>query len=191
VTLGWFVHFFGLALVYASVATVLLVGLAAGWRGRAAWRWTPLVLATAFFVFLTQHPFPVADQMVCPMARAEPQLQPLRFMDTASMLMDRNAGLAGWLGNKTIAATIMNVVTCVLIGMAMAPHVTRFRTALLSGAVLTLTVELTQLTGVWGLFPCAYRQFNVDDISANMLGVAIGFAVARHVAIRFGPSRTV
>lgn len=182
-TLGWFVHFFGLAFVYASVATVLILGLARAWRGPAALRAVPVVLATAFFVFLTQHPFPVVAGMDCPMARAVPQLRPFHFMDTVAVLRDRGTGLAGWLGNKTIAAVVMNVLVCAVIGAALARHATRLRIAALFGAVLTLSVELSQLTGVWGLFPCAYRQFNVDDLMLNMLGVTTGFALARRFGI--------
>lgn len=38
-------------------------------------------------------------------------------------------------------------------------------------------IETTQLTGVWGLYPCAYRQFDVDDMLTNTLGAVIGFGI--------------
>lgn len=182
-TVGWFVHFFGLAFVYAAIATVLILGLARLWRGPVAWRAVPLVLATAFFVFLTQHPFPDPGQMECPVPSAAPQLRLFDYRDTVLLLLDRGAGVMGWLGNKMIAATAMNFVICAAIGTALAMHATRVRTAVLFGAALTLSVELSQLTGVWGIFPCAYRQFNVDDLVLNVLGVVTGFAVARRVRI--------
>ena len=50
---------------------------------------------------------------------------------------------------------------------------------MLGGFGLSLTVELTQLTGLWGLYPCPYRQFDVDDLILNTTGVALGFAVVR------------
>ncbi|MGS4946636.1 VanZ family protein [Meridianimarinicoccus sp. RP-17] len=186
-TLGWFVHFFGLAFVYAALATGLAVGGLAGFgRVRAAWHAAPAIMATAFFVFLTQHPFPDPAVMDCPLARAEPQLRPFHFLDTVAMLHDRGVGLRGWLTNKTLAAVVMNVVICAIIGAALARHVRRLRTAALFGAGLTLSVELTQLTGVWGLFPCPYRQFNVDDLILNMTGVLSGFVLVRRVLARGG-----
>jgi glycopeptide antibiotics resistance protein len=38
---------------------------------------------------------------------------------------------------------------------------------------------VAQLTGIWGLYPCAYRQFNVDDLMLNAIGVVVGFLMAR------------
>ncbi|MEV7799249.1 VanZ family protein [Microbacterium foliorum] len=50
--------------------------------------------------------------------------------------------------------------------------------ALASGLGLSLLVETTQLTGVWGLYPCAYRFFDVGDLMTNTLGAVIGCALA-------------
>ena len=45
-------------------------------------------------------------------------------------------------------------------------------TALLVGFGVSLVIETTQLTGVWGIYPCAYRVFDVDDLLMNTLGAA-------------------
>ncbi|EMQ98566.1 VanZ family protein [Paeniglutamicibacter gangotriensis Lz1y] len=50
--------------------------------------------------------------------------------------------------------------------------------ATLTGAAISLFIEVTQKTGVWGLFPCAYRLFDVDDLMVNTLGALIGSIVA-------------
>lgn len=39
-------------------------------------------------------------------------------------------------------------------------------------------IEVTQLTGVWGLYPCAYRVFDVDDLLTNTLGAVVGSLMA-------------
>lgn len=49
--------------------------------------------------------------------------------------------------------------------------------AVLAGCVLSALVETTQLTGVWGIYPCAFRVFDVDDVLANTAGSAIGAVV--------------
>lgn len=56
-----------------------------------------------------------------------------------------------------------------------------FRTALLSGFAASLFIELTQLTGVWGIYGCRYRTFDADDLLTNTLGVVFGFLMVRAV----------
>lgn len=56
--------------------------------------------------------------------------------------------------------------------------------ATLTGLAVSAVVELTQLTGVWGLYSCAYRVFDVDDLLTNTLGAAIGGALAFAVPAR-------
>lgn len=53
-----------------------------------------------------------------------------------------------------------------------------FVVALLSGFGLSLLVETTQLTGVWGLYPCAYRFFDVGDLMTNTTGAVLGCVLA-------------
>lgn len=48
----------------------------------------------------------------------------------------------------------------------------------LLGFTLSLIFELTQLTSTLGLFPCPYRQFNVDDLMANTAGALLGWILA-------------
>ncbi|MDF2920112.1 MAG: hypothetical protein K0S70_4330 [Microbacterium sp.] len=43
-----------------------------------------------------------------------------------------------------------------------------------AGLGLSALVEFTQLTGVWGLYPCAYRVFDVDDLLTNACGALLG-----------------
>lgn len=50
--------------------------------------------------------------------------------------------------------------------------------ALAVGLGLSLVIETTQLTGVWGLFPCAYRVFDVDDLLTNTTGALLGSLAA-------------
>ena len=51
-------------------------------------------------------------------------------------------------------------------------------TALLVGFGVSLVIETTQLTGVWGVFPCAYRVFDVDDLLTNTAGALLGSVLA-------------
>ena len=51
--------------------------------------------------------------------------------------------------------------------------------ALLVGFGLSLLIELTQATGVWGVRECPYRVFDVVDVVANTLGAVVGSAITR------------
>ena len=50
--------------------------------------------------------------------------------------------------------------------------------AFAAGFGLSLLVETTQLTGVWGIYPCAYRFFDVGDLMTNTLGAVVGCMLA-------------
>lgn len=50
--------------------------------------------------------------------------------------------------------------------------------ALLGGLAVSLVIETTQLTGVWGVYPCAYRVFDVGDLVTNTAGAVIGSVLA-------------
>ncbi|WP_425836910.1 VanZ family protein [Microbacterium sp. PA5] len=61
-----------------------------------------------------------------------------------------------------------------------------------AGLLLSALIETTQLTGVWGLYPCAYRVFDVDDMLTNTTGAALGSILALAVPSRFrGGARPV
>ena len=53
-----------------------------------------------------------------------------------------------------------------------------FIKTLLAGFSLSLFFEITQLTGLYGVYPRPYRIFNVDDLMVNSLGAALGYVVA-------------
>ncbi|WP_017618665.1 VanZ family protein [Nocardiopsis gilva] len=54
------------------------------------------------------------------------------------------------------------------------------------GLLLALLVEVVQLTGVLGLYPCAYRVAAVDDVVLGGLGVLVGWLVGI-AAVRWLP----
>jgi hypothetical protein len=181
VTLSWLASFTGLAALYALLTTAVGLTLArrVGWVNN--WRSAPFWLSTFFFIFLTQHPFPDPLRLDCPVDSATPQLRPFLFWTSIVTLHQTGAGVTEWLGNKTIMATTMNFAVCAVIGATLARHTSHILRAAMFGAVLTISVEMTQLTGLWRLYPCAYRQFNVDDLLLNFLGVVAGFSLLRAI----------
>jgi glycopeptide antibiotics resistance protein len=59
--------------------------------------------------------------------------------------------------------------------------------ATLAGFGVSLLVELTQRTGVWHLYSCAYRLFDVDDLLVNTLGATVGSLLSILVVQRRRP----
>ncbi|MDZ5607563.1 VanZ family protein [Bacillus pseudomycoides] len=43
---------------------------------------------------------------------------------------------------------------------------------------LSLFFEVTQVTGLYGIYNCAYRLFDIDDLFLNTLGGAVGYFIA-------------
>jgi len=62
-----------------------------------------------------------------------------------------------------------------------------WKAALIIGGV-TLFFEVTQLTGIYGIYDCPYRLFDVDDLMLNGFGGLVGFFLAPIVLSLF-PSR--
>ena len=170
--------FVWLAALYSLASCLVILGLGR-LAGHSLIRWLPVIASITFFFWLTQHPFPDPARMLCPNPAMTPRLTPFVFLDTIA---------EHWTGRNTrglreieLASALMNFVLCMIIGATLAWRGVPVLWAALVGAGLSLFVELTQLTGTWGIFPCAYRQFDVDDLILNIGGVAAGAALAATV----------
>lgn len=178
--MDWLLSYVGTAALWAAIASLLILAVAR-FAGRPLDRGTGSTLAlTLFFLILTQHPFPDPATLTCPVPRTDPILRPFDFV---FRIVDIWRGVApGTLWSVGPLSTVANLLLCMLIGGALSCRAGTLRGALIFGAVLTLTAELSQLTGLWGLYPCAYRQFDADDLILNVAGVVIGFLIGRAMA---------
>lgn len=175
--LEFILWFGGGALGYAATLTAVVIAAMQMFTGRILWRVLPLVFCCGAFVALTQHPFPQLGALDCPVLSATPQLQPLGFIAPITQLLKQDASLSDWLGNRWFLATLLNYLVCCVIGMCWGLNGYGARSAVFFGFGLSLACELTQLTGLWGIYPCAYRAFNVDDLLLNTLGCVTGAAL--------------
>jgi glycopeptide antibiotics resistance protein len=55
------------------------------------------------------------------------------------------------------------------------------------GLGISLAIECTQGTALWGLYPCPYRLFDVDDLLVNTLGALVGALLAAVLIGRHRP----
>lgn len=132
-----------------------------------------LVYLMALWTY-TIAPLPQVEDLICD-GTVRAQLLPFRFLGD----IDTSGGLRGLLGDAALRQVALNVFFFVPLGM-LVRHLFRWRVpwCLLAGFGVSLTIELTQLTGNWFLYPCAYRLFDTGDLIANTLGAAIGVAAA-------------
>lgn len=74
---------------------------------------------------------------------------------------------------------VFNVVLFVPLGVILRRYLGRsVLVATVIGFAVSLLIEATQYTAVWGLLECAYRLADVDDVIMNTLGALIGALVA-------------
>lgn len=171
---------YGLAAAAALWGALRAAGM--GVDGRHA-----LTFALAgWFLALTQFPLPDPAMLDCAQGGVQPILQPFAIAEHFARIWRRSLhqgfSLNLWLGNLMVQAALLNFTLCLAIGAALARHLRGPRagwTALAVAAVLSGGAELAQLTGLFGLYPCAWRTFEVDDLILNIGGLMAGFALMR------------
>lgn len=181
----------GLAAVVAIVgglvvATVLFVPVAAVHYRRSG-RLTggdlaALVVTAVYGLALwtyTLLPLPAGDDFRCrePITRFSTLLDGIRSYPHATLL--------DLIRNPMVLQIVLNVVLFVPLGVLLRVRGRRgIVVAGLAGLGVSLLIELTQYTGIWGLYRCAYRYFDVGDLVANPSGAVIGSLAAALVVGR-------
>lgn len=187
--------YFGPAFLYAGAAMLAAFTLLRLAGAQVDGRHALTLFLALFFLALTLVPLPDPATMDCTGGGAPVILQPFAILDHFERLWRRSLRYGWsaelWLGNKMVQATVMNFSLCAAIGAALARHVgqgqarpypTAWRpwaVALGAGVLLSGGAELAQLTGLFGLYPCAWRTFEVDDLILNIGGLMAGFALVR------------
>ncbi|MGB3763847.1 MAG: VanZ family protein [Ornithinimicrobium sp.] len=115
------------------------------------------------------------------------QLMPFHFL-TEVGAGESSRGLV-LLADPALWQVVLNVVLFVPLGFLLWRLLPGRAWAALGVAVgCSLGIEMTQGTGLWFLYDCAYRVFDVDDVLANGLGAACGMALAAGHAARRAPA---
>ncbi len=141
----------------------------------------------AAVVAYTVLPLPSAESMQRRCASSDGgagiQLMPFHFLTQVGQ--DRAVGGFAVLGDPALWQVALNVALFVPLGFLLCRLIPgRPWLALGVGVGCSLSIEVTQATGLWFIYDCAYRVFDVDDLLANALGAALGMAVAAARAAR-------
>ncbi|WP_270354474.1 VanZ family protein [Microbacterium testaceum] len=134
------------------------------WAGAAVYFW-------AIWTY-TLVPLPDSETYRC----AGVNLRPFEFVDEIRAAV---AVSGRYLTDPVVLQVALNVLLFLPLGFFL--RVLGGRGILIAGLAGVATsglIETTQLTGVWGLFPCAYRVFDVDDLIANTSGALLGSILA-------------
>ena len=138
---------------------------------------------------LVLMPFPDLDSSICSVRHVNAQLVPFQWVsDTIRIAEKQGTGLTGLWRNPAFVVRAFNVLLLLPLGVYLRRW---WRKPLVTSTFIafgvSLAFELTQWTGVWGLYDCAYRTFDVDDLMANTAGAVLGWFLAPLVV--FIPTR--
>ncbi len=186
------------AFVAVLVSAVIALGLfvpfvAVQYRRRGTLRIGQVLIGGAVLVYVmavlayTLLPLPTVTPAFC--AGGGAGVQPYPGQVVRDVLRSHAAG-DGLLRNTALQQAVFNVALFVPLG-AFVRYLrgTRVATAAAVGLGASLLVELTQLTGVWFAYPCAYRLFDVDDLVTNTVGALLGALLAPALALVPGQHR--
>lgn len=154
-------------------------------RGRAG-GWTTIVFYGFLFYLLaafmqTIIPLPSDPARYCATQTyaSTPQLRPFYFIDVVSTRARGHWSPNAMLHNPALWSTALNAVLLVPLGFFLRYLAgARFLPAIAISFGVSLFFELTQLTGLWFIYPCAYRLFSVDDLILNTSGAVVGWLIA-------------
>ncbi|RRD52152.1 VanZ family protein [Buchananella hordeovulneris] len=169
----------------ASFAVLWIPMLVAQYRRWGSWNLARLAgslaisLYGAALVSYTLLPLPDPQTLQCRAGSRDPQLTPLRFVSDISAEYAGHGSLRGLLTSFTFLQVAFNVLLFVPWGIILRRHLRRgFIFTVATGFLASLLIETTQGTGMWGLYPCAYRLADVDDLLTNTAGALLGALVA-------------
>ncbi|WP_053926343.1 VanZ family protein [Streptomyces chattanoogensis] len=139
---------------------------------------------TAFCMVIVPLPKPSVDVCTNYPTFAKPQLTPgVAFSDIWKEAHHHVTLDALILHNSAFWQTVFNLILLLPLGVFVRIHFRRgLVAATVAGFAGSLFFELTQYTGLWGLYACPYRLFAVDDLIVNTAGAALGWAAAGPLA---------
>ena len=149
-----------------------------------------LYIITAYFMVIL--PLPKIEDVLKYKGNIA-QLHPFRFINditvTTNFKINDLNSLLRFLNKSTVYTVILNFLLLLPFGVYLRYLFDRkwYQSIILS-FLLSLFFELTQLTGLYGIYPRPYRLFDVDDLIINTLGGFFGFLITPLLTV-FLPSK--
>ena len=169
----------GIGITFGLVAFALTFFLIVAVQYRRFGRFTPLRLLGAAAVSIyattliayTLLPLPDSTAKVC-----APTLEIVPFHSVGDILkVTVGDGIVATLTSAAMLQVVFNVLLFVPLGVIVRGFFSRrLPTTVLVGLATSVLIEATQYTAIWGIYSCAYRVADIDDVITNTLGALVG-----------------
>ena len=152
-------------------------GRLSGWPGLLS---AATIAYACAIVAFTLFPVPRITAEFCEVHGVAEHIQLVPFRSFLKALDHfGEVGIAAGLTSFTTLQIVFNVVFFVPLGFLLGHRWRKGLAAtLLLGLGLSLLIETTQGSAVWGLFPCPYRVAEADDLITNTTGALVGWLLA-------------
>lgn len=152
-------------------------------------------LITALFIVLLPLPATRDIQALQPPGTKHYSLIPFYFIwdifDGSSVVLTQPATYIQILKESSFLQAVFNFLLLLPLGIYLRYFFRdnrNWKKAFGIGFALSLFYEITQITGIYGIYNAPYRIFDVDDLILNSTGALLGFVIAPAILALF-PSR--
>ena len=133
--------------------------------------------------------FPLPDRDSIDMNSPTSQAIPFMFISDIIKESFRFESIWDFISDSSVYTVLFNILMFIPFGVYLRYYFkSSFKKTLLLSFLFSLFLEVTQLTGLYFIYPHPYRLFDVDDLMINTLGGIIGYFVAS-ILMKFLPSR--
>lgn len=136
-----------------------------------------LYLMTIYFLVIL--PLPTKEEVI-KMKVINPQLIPLTFIkDIVEDLIElKQMNILKIITIPSIYTVIFNIIMFIPLGVYLKYYYKcSLKKTIIISLLISLFFELTQLTGLYYIYPRPYRNFDVDDLLINTLGGLLGYLI--------------
>lgn len=149
-----------------------------------------LYLLCAFFLVIFPMP---SQEYVNNLSIPYYQLKPFNFINdlkySLNFSLNSFSNFIKLLKLPTVYQPLFNIILTIPFGIYLRYYYKcSFKKTLILSILLTLFFEITQLTGIFGIYSRNYRMFDVDDILFNTLGGILGYLLCG-LFVKILPSR--
>ena len=136
-----------------------------------------LYLLAAYFLVILLLP---SMEVVESLTTSQTQLVPFAFIGDmvreSHFVWDDPSTYLGAILNPSVYVVLYNILLTIPFGMYLRYYFKKdLKTTILYSFLLSLFFELTQLSGLYFIYPRGYRLFDVDDLILNTSGGCVGY----------------
>ena len=134
-----------------------------------------LYLLSAYFLVILPLP---SKEEVLTMPTKIPQLIPLSFLKDFINAFKESSSIIFFLKSSIVYTTLFNIALTIPFGVYLRYYFKKkWYVTIIYTFLLSLFFEMTQASGLYGIYPKAYRLFDVDDLIINTLGGTLGYLI--------------